>query len=538
MHQTNDNMEQNTPEQNTLLARKLTLYALGLGLAAELLAWFQGPAPTGFAVWTLLLAACVCSHLYTTKTANLLHVCAWSVLACLAAAVMAFRSIPVFIPFMLLLMFTAAVLITISAIQGFPGKLKVSDVLHTGFLTLIRIAFGALKLLPELEIRNNMLSKQNAAIVRGVLLALPLLIIFLWLFASADAVVSHFTSKFTAWFSKDLAGHLIRTVIFFWLTAGLLGAMCHFKLQPKPLPANRFLLGSTETRIVMGTVSALFITFVVLQLGYLFGGRDTIEASTGLTIAAYARRGFFELVTVAAFTLILLMTMARFSADQRSFRRFAVIMIICVLIMQVSAAQRLVLYMEEFGLSMDRVNASVIMLWLAVVLLIFSSTVLRNKPDGFIYSSISSGAIILLLFAMLNPAAQITRINIVNSQAHNRELDVNYLLNLGPDAVPALLDNLDLMPAFQQCIATLNLLSVWSMPALTNPAGNNTSIRWKPYASKGPKDWRSFHYSYWRAEQVVLAQLESLHKSAKTALGDDFDAFIQNRGMTSGAPCQ
>ena len=58
-------------------------------------------------------------------------------------------------------------------------------------------------------------------------------------------------------------------------------------------------------------VDALFAAFVVLQLAYLFGGRDTLSVA-GLTYADYARRGFFELVAVAvlAGTLVVALDLA------------------------------------------------------------------------------------------------------------------------------------------------------------------------------------------------------------------------------------
>ena len=40
---------------------------------------------------------------------------------------------------------------------------------------------------------------------------------------------------------------------------------------------------------------------------YLFGGSEWVQRVAGLTYAEYARRGFFELVVVAALVLVLLL---------------------------------------------------------------------------------------------------------------------------------------------------------------------------------------------------------------------------------------
>ena len=59
-------------------------------------------------------------------------------------------------------------------------------------------------------------------------------------------------------------------------------------------------MGALELAVAPGLVDALFLAFVVVQLRYLFGGAALVAVSPDLTHAEYARRGFFELVAVAA----------------------------------------------------------------------------------------------------------------------------------------------------------------------------------------------------------------------------------------------
>ena len=61
-------------------------------------------------------------------------------------------------------------------------------------------------------------------------------------------------------------------------------------------PPSRLAIGTIELTVVLGLIDVLFVTFVVFQLPYLFGGQT--QAAT-LGYSAYARRGFFELVWVA-----------------------------------------------------------------------------------------------------------------------------------------------------------------------------------------------------------------------------------------------
>ena len=59
-------------------------------------------------------------------------------------------------------------------------------------------------------------------------------------------------------------------------------------------------LGIVELGIVLGLLDVLFLAFVLVQFRYLFGGAELVQVSATLTYAEYARRGFFELVAVAA----------------------------------------------------------------------------------------------------------------------------------------------------------------------------------------------------------------------------------------------
>ena len=89
---------------------------------------------------------------------------------------------------------------------------------------------------------------------------------------------------------------------FFWIAAGAL----RMALFGNPLHLNAVdhsggRLGIVEIATILGLLDALFLVFVVLQFPYFFGG------ASALGYAEYARRGFFELVTVAALVLPVLL---------------------------------------------------------------------------------------------------------------------------------------------------------------------------------------------------------------------------------------
>ena len=102
---------------------------------------------------------------------------------------------------------------------------------------------------------------------------------------------------------------LFLVCFFAWITAGVLWAGLMARIpQNLVLPRPRVVsLGIVEVGVVLGLLDLLFLTFVVIQVRYLFGGAGHVAATAGLTYAEYARHGFFELVTVTALALPLLL---------------------------------------------------------------------------------------------------------------------------------------------------------------------------------------------------------------------------------------
>jgi hypothetical protein len=179
---------------------------------------------------------------------------------------------------------------------------------------------------------------------------------------------------------------------------------------------------------------------------YLFGGAERVATTAGLSYAEYARRGFFELVTVTALALpILLLTHWLLRAEGRSgrrvFRILAGTLIALLFVVMASALQRMYLYTHEYGLTELRLYATIFMAWLAVVLVWFLLTVLRGRRDRFAFGALLSGFAAVLLINAMNPDALIARVNLQRLEEGKR-FDAYYLTTLSADAAPVLFDAL------------------------------------------------------------------------------------------------
>ncbi len=124
------------------------------------------------------------------------------------------------------------------------------------------------------SIPRSGLSGRTVAVVRGVLLAAPLLLIFGGLFMAADATFEALVLELLDWDWETIASHLFLIAVWGWLSAGFLRQTL-LERSPPSLSVGRpgFLgLGSVETSIVLGALNLLFLSFVLVQSRYFFGG--------------------------------------------------------------------------------------------------------------------------------------------------------------------------------------------------------------------------------------------------------------------------
>src|SRR6266498_689039 len=261
------------------------------------------------------------------------------------------------------------------------------------------------------EIPHDGLAKHLAPVAKGLAIAFPLLLIFGGLLASADAVFSNLIIRLFDWDVESLVVHCLLTAFIAWGVAGFLRGVVTGK-EMKAGAANRpgFLwLGVTETAIVLGLLDVLFLKFVVVQFQYFFGGAARIQAVAGLTYAEYARRGFFELVGVAALVLPLL---------------------------------------------------------LAAVFVWFAMTVLRGRRERFAFGAVATGFLAIGALLAVNPDRLIARVNVERAIA-GRDFDAAYAASLSADAAPELIAALPKLNRSQRCALASQILQ--SRPIAGSP---------------------------------------------------------------------
>lgn len=331
---------------------------------------------------------------------------------------------------------------------------------------LIEISIGGILIIPILVLNSAAQwartltgdtptnSRTAFAIMRGCLLALPIIIVFALLLGSADIVSGNFLEDvFSIFYFKDLEeliAHLSLIGVLAWLTIFTLGTLLHnhplLRTREYPDLTQNFRLGFIEISIVLGSLTALFLFFVIIQAAYLFGGESNIT-SQGYTYAEYARRGFFELIAVSILTMGLIVG-ARLIAKvdtprhEQTLQGLSIGLILMALIMLVSAYRRLSLYEDAYGYTHLRVVSHVFMIWLGLLFLILIADLLKVYPNLFWMGSVGVSVGFWMTLNIINLDAFIAKHNIERYTQTNK-LDTVYLFSLSDDAVPAMIQLLD-----------------------------------------------------------------------------------------------
>ncbi len=383
---------------------------------------------------------------------------------------------------------------TLAALTSRAGQIRLAGLSQYATGILYVVAYATAGLLPtlrgEIEWRRGRWrwwSAPAAAAGRGVVLAVPPLLIFGGLFMSADANFEKLIHQVFSFDIAALATHLLLMLVYAWLIGGTLHEMLIAPLRPRQWleRPTGLRLGIVEVSVVLGALNVLFAAFVMVQLPYLFGG---VVQVAQLGYSDYARRGFFELVWVAGLTLPVLLWAhwlvgGSGPTGQRMYRVVSFGLVCLLSVVMASAVQRMQLYVADLGITELRVQASVCMAWLAVVFGWFLLTVLRDQRRRFAFGALASAFVVIAGLDFANPDAVIV---FTNAHYGHLEGDAGFderpLASLSADATPAIVETLPLLsPQGQRTVVT------------------KLKQRYTPQSS----DWRTFNVSRDQAREAL-----------------------------------
>jgi hypothetical protein len=274
-------------------------------------------------------------------------------------------------------------------------------------------------------------------------LGLVLLIIFAALFASADPAFDRVLNAAMPTLSGGTIARWIFLAIF--IGGSMLGAVF---LLANPSTLGEITAKSAksvrrlEWAVPVGAVLIAFGAFVAVQVTVLFGDRDYVMRTVGLTFAQYARKGFWQLLVVTLLTLVVMAVAVRVApragrGDRILLRVLLGALATGALVVVTSALWRMSVYEEAYGFTRLRVFVSAFEIWLGALFVLMLIAGVRLRAKWLAPAVVAAWVLTLIGLAVLNPDRFIAEQNIARYH-RGAHLDVHYLSTLSSDAAPAL----------------------------------------------------------------------------------------------------
>ena len=182
----------------------------------------------------------------------------------------------------------------------------------------------------------------------------------------------------------------------------------------------------------------LFLSFIIIQLGYLFGGEQVIR-STSFTYAEYAHKGFYEFwATVILVSMIIIYTNHKLRQQEGPVRRIVeyawIAMVFQTFVIIASGFKRIMVYGEAYGYTYLRILVALFLLWIAGSFMLFIVKIIRKKSLAWLISSGLCLSFVFLLFVSTFSIDKfIARKNVDRYLNQGKELDIEYLSSLSTD---------------------------------------------------------------------------------------------------------
>ncbi|MBC2935107.1 DUF4153 domain-containing protein [Nocardioides sp. zg-1228] len=288
---------------------------------------------------------------------------------------------------------------------------------------------------------------RTPAVVRTTVWSLLGLGVFGTIFASANPVFGSWVDQLVPNLTfNDLVG---RAFLACFVFAATLGA-AYLALNPADVEvlsgrrpaalANRF-----EWLVPVLVVDSVFVAYIAAEARALIGGRDYIEATTGLTYADFVHQGFGQLTLATALTVLVVWVASRRAGDTAEDRRWLLgsLGLLCALTLLVvaSALRGMSVYQDAYGFTTLRVFVDVFEGWLGFVVLSIMVAGVTGLGRWLPRVALVSGAVALIGLAAINPDAWVAGRNLDRYDATG-DLDIRYLQDLSADAAPVIAERL------------------------------------------------------------------------------------------------
>lgn len=283
-------------------------------------------------------------------------------------------------------------------------------------------------------------SKTTGAVLLGLILAIPLVVLLVSLLCSADAAFAGLMDLLPAVPIEEAVLSLIVGLLFstyFYCRAVSL----QHGAPAAPVSKRTGGIHPITVNTVLGAACFVYVVYLVSQSAYFIGGFSGILPAE-FTMAEYARRGFFEMAGICTVNLLVIslsIGLCRKDPGKTSATRLLCLFIgIITLFLCVTASAKMLLYIRSYGLTRLRVLTELIMVFVAIATtLICIWLFVPRLPymKAILLTALLMGAVT----AWADVDTVVACYNVRSYQSGTLEtVDVDYLKTLSDGAVPYL----------------------------------------------------------------------------------------------------
>ncbi len=332
---------------------------------------------------------------------------------------------------------------------------NITNIICTSLIYFLRPFTDYASFAKEKRIIANKEEGKVKYIFFGILIAVPLLFVILFLLGSADVVFANVLDHlFTFSINENWGKHAFQIgALFLFAFFSSYCLIC--RLSNRNLKEDLTDKRTAEPIIAItftGILSFVYLIFCLIQIIYLFGGLGTLPED--YTYASYAREGFFQLVFVCMINLFLVLICKKHFRDNLVLKTLLSFICGCTYIMIFSSTYRMILYIQVYQLTFLRI----FVLWglLIIFFLITGALILIYKENfPLVKYDIIIVTVFYLIFSFAHPDYWIAKYNLNHSYIASQDIDGNicyelaenrdfhYISSLSLDAVPAIFDKME-----------------------------------------------------------------------------------------------
>ncbi|MCR4694938.1 MAG: DUF4173 domain-containing protein [Pseudobutyrivibrio sp.] len=328
------------------------------------------------------------------------------------------------------------------------------------FLTLVKpIIHIARPIKDFIDYKNEMAKGDNQerrktiiAVICGIAIAIPLVVVIVALLSSADLV---FSRMLTDILEKINLPDNFWDII--WASVTAIVAIWFAYIIPDSLNTEGVNAGASNSKkgnpviaiTFTSIIGVVYIVFSMIQVLYLFTG--SIELPKGYTYADYAHEGFYQLLAVCIINLIMVSLCKSLFRESKILKFILATIGVLTYILIASSATRMFLYIGVYHLTFLRL----FVLWVLAVLCIWLAfLIISLYLDKFpvFKAGMVAVTIAFIAFVYSNPDYQIAKydLEVAAEQIDDYTSVESYIIyHLSTDAVPALTSDATLLDRYE-----------------------------------------------------------------------------------------